>query len=102
MTRHRTPLQPAVTPSTRPFVPPSGILEIMDDKELEGVLAHEMGHVKNYDIRVTMIAFALSSVISLFADLVLRLTSSVTGRYIATVRLYWVLQRQFSRQSSRP
>src|SRR5438477_6173050 len=37
----------------------SGILEIMNDTELEGVLAHELGHVKNYDIRVSMIAFAL-------------------------------------------
>jgi heat shock protein HtpX len=52
----------------------SGILEIMDDTELEGVLAHELGHVKNYDIRVSMIAFALSSIISLIADIILRMT----------------------------
>jgi heat shock protein HtpX len=52
----------------------SGILQIMDDKELEGVLAHEMGHVKNYDIRVSMVAFALTAVISLIADIMLRLT----------------------------
>lgn len=52
----------------------TGILEVMDDKELEGVLAHEMGHVKNYDIRVTMVAFALTAVISLIADIILRLT----------------------------
>lgn len=50
----------------------SGILEIMDDKELEGVLAHEMGHVKNYDIRVSMVAFALTVVISFLADMILR------------------------------
>ena len=29
----------------------SGLLAIMDDRELEGVMAHEMGHVRNYDIR---------------------------------------------------
>jgi heat shock protein HtpX len=52
----------------------SGILEIMDDNELQGVFAHELGHVKNYDIRVSMIAFALSVVISLLADVMLRLT----------------------------
>jgi heat shock protein HtpX len=51
----------------------TGLLEIMNDNELEGVLAHELGHVKNYDIRVSMIAFALTSVISLIADLILHL-----------------------------
>lgn len=52
----------------------AGILELMNDSELEGVLAHELGHIKNYDIRVTMIAFALSSFISLIADIILRMT----------------------------
>jgi heat shock protein HtpX len=52
----------------------SGLLEIMDDNELQGVLAHEMGHVKNYDIRVSMIAFALSAVISIIADFILNMT----------------------------
>jgi heat shock protein HtpX len=51
-----------------------GLLDIMDDHELEGVLAHELGHVKNYDIRVSMIAFALTAVISLIADVILHLT----------------------------
>lgn len=52
----------------------TGLLDIMDDNELEGVLAHEMGHVKNYDIRVSMIAFALSAVVSIIADVILRMT----------------------------
>ncbi len=51
----------------------SGLLETMNDQELQGVLAHEMGHVKNYDIRVSMVAFALTAVISLIADIILRL-----------------------------
>jgi heat shock protein HtpX len=51
-----------------------GLLDIMDDSELEGVLAHEMGHIKNYDMRVSMIAFALSAVISIIADFILRMT----------------------------
>lgn len=50
----------------------TGILEIMNDSELEGVFAHELGHVKNYDIRVSMIAFAITAVISLLADALLR------------------------------
>lgn len=52
----------------------TGLLDIMDDNELEGVLAHELGHIKNYDIRVSMIAFALSAVIAVLADAILRLT----------------------------
>lgn len=51
----------------------SGLLEIMDDKELEGVIAHELGHVKNYDIRVSMAAFALVAVVSILADIMLRM-----------------------------
>lgn len=52
----------------------TGILDILEDNELEGVMAHELGHVKNYDIRVSMIAFALVAVISILADIMLRLT----------------------------
>ncbi len=52
----------------------TGILQLLDDSELEGVMAHEMGHVKNYDIRVSMVAFALTAVISFIADIMLRLT----------------------------
>lgn len=52
----------------------TGLLDALDDKELEGVMAHELGHVKNYDIRVSMFAFGLVSVISLIADLILHYT----------------------------
>jgi len=52
----------------------AGLLDIMDDNELQGVFAHELGHVKNYDIRVSMVAFALTAVISLIADIILRMT----------------------------
>lgn len=51
----------------------TGILDLMNDVELEGVLAHELGHIKNYDIRVSMVAFALTAIISLLADLMLRM-----------------------------
>lgn len=52
----------------------SGLLDALSDTELEGVMAHELGHVKNYDIRVAMFAFGLVSVVSLLADLILRIT----------------------------
>lgn len=52
----------------------AGLLDIMDKSELEGVIAHEMGHIKNYDIRVMMIVFGLVSVIGFLADIMLRMT----------------------------
>lgn len=51
----------------------TGLLDIMDDKELTAVVAHEMSHVQNYDIRVSMITFGLVCVIGLVSDLGLRL-----------------------------
>jgi heat shock protein HtpX len=47
----------------------TGLLQIMNDTELEGVIAHEMGHIKNYDMRVNTIAFALVGIISMIADM---------------------------------
>lgn len=51
----------------------SGLLDMMSDAELEGVMAHELAHIKNYDIRLTMIAFSLVVVISLLADIMIRM-----------------------------
>lgn len=51
----------------------TGLLDIMDDRELDAVMAHEMGHVQNYDIRVSMIAFGLVSAIGILSDIVLRM-----------------------------
>jgi heat shock protein HtpX len=51
----------------------TGLLDIMNDSELEGVMAHELAHVKNYDVRLTMIAFSLVVVISLLADIMIRM-----------------------------
>jgi len=51
----------------------TGLIDIMDDSELEAVMAHEMGHVQNYDIRIGMIAFGLVSAIGLMTDVVLRM-----------------------------
>src|SRR3989338_6111445 len=50
----------------------TGLLDALTDQELEGVMAHELGHIKNYDIRVSMMAFDMVSVIGLLADLLWR------------------------------
>jgi heat shock protein HtpX len=51
----------------------TGLIDIMDDPELEAVMAREMGHVQNYDIRIGMIAFGLVSAIGLLTDISLRM-----------------------------
>lgn len=52
----------------------TGLVELLDKSELEAVMAHELGHVKNYDIRVMMIVFALVAAIGFIADMLIRLT----------------------------
>jgi heat shock protein HtpX len=44
-----------------------GILNLLDDEELEGVLAHELGHVKNRDILTSSIAATLAGAITMVA-----------------------------------
>lgn len=51
----------------------TGLIDIMNDKELTAVMAHEMSHVKNYDIRVSMIVFGLTCVIGLISDFAFRM-----------------------------
>jgi len=58
----------------------TGLLDLMDDSELEGVMAHEMGHVQNYDTRVSMIVFGLVVAIGFIADLFLRFAFFGGGR----------------------
>jgi heat shock protein HtpX len=58
----------------------TGLLEIMNDNELEGVMAHEIGHVKNYDIRVSTIVFGLIAAVGLLADFALRAAFFSGGR----------------------
>ncbi|HSX02395.1 MAG TPA: M48 family metallopeptidase [Candidatus Saccharimonadia bacterium] len=52
----------------------TGILELLDKPELEGVIAHELSHVGNFDIRFMALVVALVSVVALLSDLFLRLS----------------------------
>jgi len=45
----------------------AGLLELMDDRELEGVLAHELGHIRNRDILISTIAATLAAAITFVA-----------------------------------
>lgn len=50
----------------------TGLLHMMDRTELEGVLAHELSHVKNYDILVSTIVGVLVGTVALIADWIMR------------------------------
>ncbi len=50
----------------------TGLLEIMNRVELEGVLAHELSHIRNYDILVTTVAVTAVGAVALMADLGMR------------------------------
>jgi heat shock protein HtpX len=52
----------------------SGLLDLMDDRELEGVLAHEVGHIRNRDVKLMSIAAVLVGAIALAADMLMRIT----------------------------
>lgn len=58
----------------------TGLLDALEDSELQGVMAHELGHVKNYDIRVSMVVFGLVAIISIMADIFLRMSFFGGGR----------------------
>lgn len=58
----------------------TGLLEKMNRVELEGVLAHELSHVKNYDILVSTIAVTMVGMVALLADIGIRMMWFGGGR----------------------
>ena len=58
----RDPNHAAVTVTT-------GLLQMMDRQELEGVLAHEMSHVKNYDVRLLLVVTTMIGLAAIIASM---------------------------------
>jgi heat shock protein HtpX len=60
----------------------SGLLQKLDREELQGVIGHELSHVRNYDIRFSLIVGVMVGAIAILADFFLRFTfwSGVGGR----------------------
>jgi heat shock protein HtpX len=67
-----------VSPARSAITVTSGLLAVMDREELEGVLAHEMSHIKNYDTRLLLIVSTLIGLAGLLASILWR--SALFGR----------------------
>ena len=57
-----------------------GIIDRLENEELQGVIAHELSHVKNYDILLQTLVVTLVGIIALMADFFLRMTWFSGGR----------------------
>jgi len=69
----RDPLHASIAVTT-------GAINKLENEELEGVIAHELSHIKNYDIRLMTIVIILVGIIALISDIFLRMTIFGGGR----------------------
>jgi len=51
----------------------TGAIDALENEELEGVMAHELSHVKNYDIRIMTVVIVLVGLVALLSDIMLRM-----------------------------
>ncbi|HBK34662.1 MAG: Protease HtpX-like protein [Candidatus Uhrbacteria bacterium GW2011_GWE2_40_58] len=58
-------------PETASIAVTTGLLQILSKQELEGVIAHELSHIKNYDIRIMTLVVVLVGTILLLSDVLL-------------------------------
>ena len=82
----------------------TGLLAVMNREELEGVIGHEVSHIRNYDIRISTIAVALASAITMLSSIggrILSLIAIVLAPLAATlVQLAISRQREFLADAS--
>lgn len=57
----------------------TGLLALMNREELEGVMGHEVSHIRNYDIRISTIAVALTSAVTMLSSMAGRMMWSGGG-----------------------
>jgi len=50
-----------------------GIIDRLENEELEGVIAHELSHIQNYDIRIMMVVIVLVGIIAMLSDWLIRI-----------------------------
>jgi heat shock protein HtpX len=61
-----------ISPDRAAVTATTGLLDIMNREELEGVIGHEMSHIKNYDVRLLLIVSTLIGLAGLVASLIWR------------------------------
>src|SRR5437762_14195200 len=76
----RDPQHAAVTATT-------GLLQMMNREELEGVIGHEMSHIRDYDVRLLLICSTLVGMAALIASFAFRSAFTMRGRNSAQVAL---------------
>jgi len=57
----------------------SGLLDALDDRELEGVLGHELTHIRNGDVQLMVVAVIIAGVVGFFGELVFRVFFNNVG-----------------------
>jgi len=82
----RDPQHAAVTATT-------GLLQMMNREELEGVIAHEMSHVRDYDVRLLLICSTLVGMAALIASFAFRGAFTMRGRVSAHLALVAIALR---------
>ena len=57
----------------------SGLMNALDDRELEAVLGHELTHIRNGDVQMMVIAVIIAGVVGFFGELIFRIFFNSTG-----------------------
>ena len=80
-------LRPGAIPKHASIAITTGLLEKLDREELQGVIGHELSHVRNFDIRFALIVGVMVGAIAILADFFLRFTFWGGGRRKTTARV---------------
>lgn len=70
-----------MTPQNAAVAVTTGLLDRLNRQEIEGVIAHEVAHIQNYDVRLATTAVALVAVIGILSDLAMRMLWYTGGRH---------------------
>ena len=95
-TRARTPSPPGAIRQHASIAVTTGLLEKLDREELQGVIGHELSHVRNFDIRFALIVGVMVGAIAILADFFLRFTFWGGGRRVAATAKVAAARRRSS------